>query len=72
MLYKISQLTDELLDLIKDDPVRPEIPAEQRVNETASVFWHYDYGNQNYIRACRALLPESPRTAWYGYLAPPD
>jgi hypothetical protein len=31
MLRLIQDLTDPLLELIKDDPVRPEIPKEQRV-----------------------------------------
>lgn len=46
--------------------------SEGLLNETANVFWHYDYGNQNYIRACRALMPESTPTAWYGYAPPPE
>ena len=41
--------------------------TEGLLNETANVFWHYDYGNQNYIRACRALLPDPVSIAWYGY-----
>lgn len=31
MLYFITQTTDPLLQYIKDDPVRPDIPAEFRV-----------------------------------------
>ena len=46
--------------------------TEGLLNETANVFWHYDYGNQNYIRACWALLPASVSIAWYGYAPPPD
>jgi len=38
LLEKISQLTDELLLLLKDDPVRPEIPAEQRVDQNGNVY----------------------------------
>lgn len=38
MLHKITDLTDELLALIKDDPVRPEITAEQRVLEQGQVY----------------------------------
>ena len=38
LLEKISQLSDELLTLLKDDPVRPEIPAEQRVDQNAQVY----------------------------------
>lgn len=39
MLHVINTLTDPLLDLIKDDPVRPEIPIAARVCEDhAEVF----------------------------------
>ncbi len=44
---------------------------EGLLNETAKVFWHYDWGNQIYVRASRALLPDPPRAAWYGYIQPP-
>ena len=44
---------------------------EGLLNETAKVFWHYDWGNQIYVRASRALLPDPPKAAWYGYIAPP-
>ena len=32
MLHFIKDLTDKLLEFIKDDPVRPEIPADFRVS----------------------------------------
>jgi len=39
MLHVITTLNDSLLDLIKDDPVRPEIPISARVCEdSAEVF----------------------------------
>jgi D-alanyl-D-alanine dipeptidase len=41
---------------------------EGLLNETAKVFWHYDWGNQIYVRASRALLPNPPEAAWYGYI----
>ena len=37
-LHMITDLTDPLLSFIKDDPVRPEIAVEQRVNDTSRVF----------------------------------
>jgi len=43
---------------------------EGLLNETARVFWHYDWGNQSYIRAGRALLDNPPQAAWYGYIEP--
>ena len=44
---------------------------EGLLNETAKVFWHYDWGNQIYVRASRALLKDPPQAAWYGFIAPP-
>lgn len=38
MLHIIETLQDQLLELIKDDPVRPEIPADFRVNENGRIF----------------------------------
>jgi hypothetical protein len=37
MLRFITQLTDPLLEYIKDDPVRPDIPAEFRVSDNRFV-----------------------------------
>jgi D-alanyl-D-alanine dipeptidase len=42
---------------------------EGLLNETAKVFWHYDWGNQSYVRASRAFLKDPPNAAWYGYIA---
>ena len=36
-LHHITELTDPLLRVIKDDPVRPHIPLEQRINDAAQV-----------------------------------
>lgn len=44
---------------------------EGLLNETAKVFWHYDWGNQLYVRASRAFLEDPPQAAWYGYIEPP-
>jgi len=38
MLHTITTLNDPLLALIKDDPVRPDIPPEFRVSERCSVY----------------------------------
>jgi hypothetical protein len=38
MLHIINDLRDNLLNLIKDDPVRPELPADFRVNENSRIF----------------------------------
>ena len=44
---------------------------EGLLNETAKVFWHYDWGNQIYVRASRVFLPDPPQAAWYGYIESP-
>lgn len=38
MLHVIQDLQDNLLNLLKDDPVRPEIPAEARVNTNSRIY----------------------------------
>jgi len=38
MLYIIEDLRDDLLALIKDDPVRPELAPEFRVNDNSRIF----------------------------------
>lgn len=38
MLHTITTLDDPLLALIKDDPVRPDIPLEFRVSDSCSVY----------------------------------
>ena len=38
MLQYFSHIDQELVDLIKDDPVRPEIPADQRVTHNGRVY----------------------------------
>lgn len=42
------------------------------LNETARVFWHYDWGNQLFVRASRAFLLNPPAAAWYGYIDLPE
>ena len=37
MLYIVNSLSDLLINYIKDDPVRPEIPAEFRVSSTTEI-----------------------------------
>lgn len=36
-----------------------------------SVVWHYDWGNQLYVKTARALRAAPAKAAWYGYIAPP-
>ncbi len=36
-----------------------------------STFWHYDWGNQLYVKTAQALRTNAARAAWYGYITPP-
>ena len=36
-LHHIRDITDPLVRIIKDDPVRPHIPLEQRINDAAEI-----------------------------------
>ncbi len=38
MLYQILSRNDPLMDLVKDDPVRPAIPQDLRLHEHAAIF----------------------------------
>lgn len=46
MLYQITSVDNVLLDWIKDDPVRPEIPATFRVQPGRCVFALVDDGRE--------------------------
>lgn len=60
MLHIIRDLSDNLLNLIKDDPVRPEIPAEQRVNENSRIFVLKDDNDQPLAVTCVKFLDHIP------------
>jgi len=34
-------------------------------------FWHFDWGNQMYVRNLAAMGGDAPWAAWYGYIRPP-
>ena len=61
MLYRIQSLQDPLLDLVKDDPVRPAIPRDLRTHEHADVFVLLDDTRPRAV-TCVAYLNEVPRT----------
>ncbi len=60
MLHIINNLQDELLRLIKDDPVRPEIPAEQRVNANSRIFVLKNEHNEPIAVTCVKFLADIP------------
>ena len=60
MLHIINNLQDEFLRLIKDDPVRPEIPAEQRVNSNSTIFVLKNEHNEPLAVTCVKFLADIP------------
>lgn len=61
MLYIIKDLNDPLIDLIKDDPVRPSIPSASRVNDSAEVLVLQEE-NRPAAVVCVAYLDQVPTT----------
>jgi hypothetical protein len=62
MLHIINNLQDEFLRLIKDDPVRPEIPAEQRVNSNSQIFVLKNEANEPLAVTCVKFLADIPES----------
>lgn len=61
MLHIIRDLSDNLLNLIKDDPVRPELPPEFRVNENSQIFvLKDDESNEPLAVTCVKFLDHIP------------
>ena len=62
MLEKITELTEELLRLLKDDPVRPEIPADFRIDDHGSVFVLKNDQGETIAVTCVKFLAGIPET----------
>ena len=62
MLHIINNLQDEFLRLLKDDPVRPEIPAEQRVNSNSQIFVLKNEQNEPIAVTCVKFLADIPES----------
>jgi hypothetical protein len=62
MLHIINNLQDEFLRLLKDDPVRPEIPAEQRVNDNSKIYVLENDQGEPLAVTCVKFLSEIPAT----------
>lgn len=60
MLYIINQIDDPLIEYIKDDPVRPEIPAEWRVTDNKKIFTIVDTDNKPQAIVCVAFCDNVP------------
>lgn len=59
MLQTITQISEEIVRLLKDDPVRPEIPAERRINSNSRIYMLRD-GEQPRAITCVKFLEAVP------------
>ena len=59
MLHTITTLTEEIVKLLKDDPVRPEIPADRRVNQNSRIYMLKD-GDTTQAITCVKFLETIP------------
>ena len=60
-LHHITDITDPLTRVIKDDPVRPHIPLEQRINEAAEILL-LKAGEEVLAATCMQWLTEIPES----------
>lgn len=58
-LYHLRSTDDPLTKVIKDDPVRPHIPLEQRVNDAAEILL-LKAGEEILAATCMAWLKDIP------------
>ena len=62
MLHIINNLQDEFMRLLKDDPVRPEIPVEDRVNANSQIFVLKNEHNEPIAVTCVKFLADIPES----------
>ena len=58
-MHTITTLTEEIVRLLKDDPVRPEIPADRRVNSNSRIYMLKD-GDRTQAITCVKFLETVP------------
>ena len=59
MLHTITTITEEIVKLLKDDPVRPEIPVTERVNSNSRIYMLKD-GDRTCAVTCVKFLNAVP------------
>jgi hypothetical protein len=59
MLYTITNITEDIVRLIKDDPVRPEIPVDRRINGNSRIYVLRE-GDQTQAVTCVKFLNSIP------------
>lgn len=60
MLHRITALSDPLCELVRDDPVRPDIPLEFRVSERSNIFVLLDEYSKPEAVVCAAFKDSVP------------
>jgi hypothetical protein len=71
-LHIIHSLSDPLLALLADDPVRPEIPAEFRVSPSSNVYVLLDDSSKPQAVVCAAYRGMIPSTVMELVLPPEE
>lgn len=61
-LYVISSIQDPLIDIVKDDPVRPDIPLEFRCDHNRIILVLLDSNRKPQAVLCAALLDTIPNS----------
>lgn len=59
MLHTITTITEEIVRLLKDDPVRPEIPVNDRINSNSRIYMLKD-GDKTQAITCVKFLDAIP------------
>lgn len=62
MLHIIRDLQDQLLELIKDDPVRPDLSREFRVNDNSKIFVLVNENQEPMAVTCVKFLNQIPES----------
>ena len=55
MLQTFTSVTDEIVRLLADDPVRPEIPAERRLNSNSRIYVLKDWDKTQAVTCVKFL-----------------
>lgn len=62
MLYTITNTSDPLVAIIKDDPVRPDIPIEFRISERSEIILLMDEYSKPQAAVCVLYRDSVPRS----------
>lgn len=63
MLHVITKLTDPLIELVKDDPVRPELALDFRISSSSEIFVLLEQGADTVTPKPAAVVCSAYRTS---------